>query len=80
MEPRRTPLLRAYSGLPLPQTIIVPRARRQCPAPTYLPIPPLARDAERLVAVLSAHVTKGVELYVEVEGRAAGGAARRRRR
>ncbi len=42
----------------------------------------LARDAERLVAVLSAHVTKGAELYVDVEvkGRAAGTAARRRRR
>jgi DNA-binding GntR family transcriptional regulator len=42
----------------------------------------LARDAERLVTVLSAHVTKGAELYVDVEvkGRATGAAARRRRR
>ena len=40
----------------------------------------LARDAERLVAVLSAHVTKGADLYVEVEAKGRGGAARRKRR
>ncbi|HTZ81156.1 MAG TPA: GntR family transcriptional regulator [Stellaceae bacterium] len=42
----------------------------------------LARDAERLAAVLSAHVTKGAELYVDVEtkGRAAGAVRRRKRR
>ena len=40
----------------------------------------LARDADRLVAVLSAHITKGAELYVDVESKARPLAVSRRRR
>jgi GntR family transcriptional regulator, carbon starvation induced regulator len=40
----------------------------------------LTRDADRLVAVLSAHITKGAELYVDVESKARPPAAGRRRR
>jgi DNA-binding GntR family transcriptional regulator len=40
----------------------------------------LERDADRLVAVLSAHITKGAELYVDVESKARPSAASRRRR
>jgi GntR family carbon starvation induced transcriptional regulator len=40
----------------------------------------LARDADRLVAVLSAHITKGVELYLDVEAKTRPPAPPRRRR
>jgi len=40
----------------------------------------LGRDADRLVTVLSAHITKGGELYVDVESKARPAAATRRRR
>jgi GntR family transcriptional regulator, carbon starvation induced regulator len=40
----------------------------------------LARDADRLVAVLSAHITKGIELYLDVEAKTRPTMPPRRRR
>ena len=40
----------------------------------------LARDVETLVAVLGAHITKGAEMYAELEGAQGRGKGRRKAR